>query len=76
MAGAAAEARAFQLQVVPEDVQQRRRRVRLDLVRLSIDPQGDQAFPFSASFTRGITCSAISCIERLPSFGSTQSWQG
>ena len=26
-----------------------------------------------AAFTRGITCSAISCIERLASAGSTQS---
>lgn len=37
---------------------------------------GGQAARFSlaiAALTRGMTCSAMSCIERLASFGSTQS---
>ena len=33
-------------------------------------------YSFSAVFTFGITCSAISSIERLASVGSTQSWHG
>ena len=79
MAGAAAKARALEAQVVAQDVEQRRRGVRFDLVRLPVDPQGNalaQALPLRASLTRGITCSAMSCIERRASRASTQSWQG
>ena len=76
MTGAAAEAHAFQPEVVAQDIDQRRRGLRFQVVGLAVDPQGDQAFPFRASLTRGMTCSAMSCIERFASFGSTQSWHG
>jgi len=76
MPGAAAEARALQAEVVAQHVDERCCRVRVYIVRPAVDPQSDQDLPFNASFTRGMTCSAISCIERFASFGSTQSWHG